>query len=93
MNAPVVIENVKATELPREWADRLNAPADARFVVRIEPMQTDQAQAAEDETAADSSASRPAFGIWRDREDLAEVERYLRTLRSPRFALTEPRES
>jgi hypothetical protein len=27
----------------------------------------------------------PAFGIWRDREDTADVEAYVRRLRAPRF--------
>jgi hypothetical protein len=27
----------------------------------------------------------PAFGIWRDRQDTADVEAYVRHLRAPRF--------
>jgi post-segregation antitoxin (ccd killing protein) len=27
----------------------------------------------------------PAFGIWRDREDIADVNAYVRKLREPRF--------
>ena len=27
----------------------------------------------------------PAFGIWRDREDMSDVEAYLSKLRAPRF--------
>ena len=27
----------------------------------------------------------PLFGMWRDREDLADVEGYIRRIRAPRF--------
>ena len=27
----------------------------------------------------------PAFGIWRDREDMADVAAYVRKLRAPRY--------
>jgi hypothetical protein len=27
----------------------------------------------------------PAFGIWRDREDMADVAAYVRKIREPRF--------
>ena len=27
----------------------------------------------------------PAFGIWRDREDMTDVEAYLRRIRAPRY--------
>ncbi len=27
----------------------------------------------------------PAFGIWRDRDDMADVPGYLRCIRAPRF--------
>jgi hypothetical protein len=75
----IVIENVKAAELPAEWAARLNAPEDARFNVRIEEV----AEPVED-TATQEPTSMPAFGMWRDRDDTAEVERHLRALRAPR---------
>lgn len=81
MTNPVVIENVKAAELPREWAARLNAPDDARFTVRIEEVE----ESIED-VSPEAPASMPAFGMWRDRDDTADVERYVRDLRAPRAA-------
>lgn len=35
-------------------------------------------------TATFASAD-PAFGMWRDRKDMADVEAYVRKLRAPRF--------
>ena len=40
------------------------------------------AQIASDE--ADSAIDR-LFGMWRDREDMADVEGYVRKLRAPRY--------
>lgn len=80
MNA-IVIEHVKVSELPEDWRTRLRTAANARVTVRIEE-ETEQAAA----QAAESFATDdPAFGIWRDREDMADVEAYVRELRAPRF--------
>lgn len=76
----VVFEHVKVAELPEAWRDKLDIPADAHVTVRIE-----------DETAATGAAhgqsgtSDPAFGIWRDREDMTDVDAYLRKLRASRY--------
>jgi hypothetical protein len=75
MNA-VVIEHVKVSELPEDWRSRLHAAANARVTVRIEE---------EAETAAKENAENPLFGMWQDREEMADVEAYVRKLRAPRF--------
>lgn len=82
MNA-VVLEHVPVAELPQAWRDRLGrALADAvgaRVTVRIEE---EPAQGAGQEFVTDD----PAFGIWRDREDMADVQAYIRRARAPRFS-------
>jgi hypothetical protein len=75
MNA-VVFEHVKVTELPEGWRSKLAMPADAHVTVRIE---AEAAQA----TAAFSDD--PLFGMWRDREDMADVAAYIRRIRASRF--------
>jgi hypothetical protein len=67
----LTIERVKVGELPESWRARLAAGLDTRVTVRIE----------EDVPAAEDAA--PAFGIWRDRADLADVAAYVRRLRAP----------
>jgi hypothetical protein len=77
----VVFEHVKVAELPEAWRDKLAKPADARVTVRIEDeVAPDTTVATPAETSTD-----PAFGIWRDREDMADIEAYLRKLRAPRY--------
>ena len=78
MNA-VVIEHVKVAELPEAWRNKLAIPADAHVTVRIED------EAAQPATATAQPDADPAFGIWRDREDMADVEAYIRKLRAPRY--------
>ena len=73
MNA-ILIEHVKVSELPESWRARLAAAKDAQVTVRIE----------EEPAAADDTNS--AFGMWRNRDDLADVADYARQLRAPRFA-------
>ena len=78
MNA-IVIEHVPVAELPPAWRAKLTKPTHALVTVRIE--EEAQATAPAEEFVTDD----PAFGIWRDREDMANVAAYLRKLREPRY--------
>lgn len=77
MNA-IVIEHVPIAELPVAWRDRLASSSGAWVTVRIET-----------ETPADATepTTDPAFGLWRDRDDIADVEAHVRGLRASRFNL------
>lgn len=81
MNA-IVIEHVPVADLPKAWQDKfsqgLTGLASARVTVRIEQ----EPLASPDEEFVTSD---PAFGIWRDHQDSADVEDYVRHLRAPRF--------
>ena len=84
MNA-VVIEHVRVSELPASWQDKFSATVFAqmkRVTVRIEEEVADSADSAN----ASSMTANPLFGMWRDREDMADVAGYMRDLRQPRFA-------
>ena len=72
MNA-VVIEHVKVSELPETWRAKLHTASNARVTVRIEEEQSVQLN------------DNPLFGMWSDREDMVDVEGYMRTQRAPRF--------
>ena len=76
----VIIEHVKVADLPETWRARLPAPRAEHVTVRIEEESVSQATATETDTAVDL-----AFGMWRDREDMADVDGYLRKLRAPRY--------
>ena len=78
MNA-IVIEHVPVAELPPAWRAKLAKSTDAMVTVRIE----EEAQAAA--PAEEFVTDDPAFGIWRDREDMADVAGYVRKLRASRF--------
>ena len=77
----LVIEHFKASELPQQWAQRLKVLPEQTVTVRIETEATQTAQAPEAFVTND-----PAFGIWRDREDMADVPAYVRQLRAARYA-------
>ncbi len=78
MNA-IVIEHVPVAELPPAWRAKLAKSTDALVTVRIE--EESQATTPAEEFVTDD----PAFGIWRDREDMADVAAYVRKLRQPRY--------
>lgn len=80
MNA-IVIEHVKVSDLPEAWRAKLS-DADARVTVRIEA----EATTVDTVVAAATVTDDPAFGIWRDRNDMADVEAYLSKLRAPRYS-------
>ena len=71
----VVIEHVALTELPAAWRAKLSVPLDTRVTVRIEEGHTEPAQTA--------LADNPLFGMWRDREETADVTAYAHKLRAP----------
>ena len=77
MNA-VVIKHVKVSELPEDWRIRLHVAANACVTVRIEE------EAESRGVAATENAENPLFGMWQDREEMADVEAYVRKLRAPR---------
>ena len=77
MNA-VVFEHVPVAELPERWRAKLAKGGAALVTVRIE--EEAQAVPAEEFTTDD-----PAFGIWRDREAMADVAAYVRKIRQPRY--------
>jgi hypothetical protein len=78
MNA-IVIKHVKVEELPQAWLNRFAQVADLRVTVHIE--EEAQPVAPTEEFVTDD----PAFGIWRDREDMADVTAYVRKLRASRY--------
>ena len=75
----IVIEHVNVNDLPEPWRNRLHAKNNARVTVRIEE------ESSEDEKPF--VTDDPAFGIWRDRVDVADVNAYVRKLRAPRYNL------
>lgn len=83
MNA-VVFEHVPVAELPEKWREKLAKAGDALVTVRIE--EEVPAQPAEPFVTDD-----PAFGIWRDREDMADLAAYVHKIRQPRFNRDAPR--
>lgn len=77
MNA-VVFEHVPVAELPEKWRAKLTQGGSATVTVRIE----EEAQATPVEEFVTDD---PLFGMWRDREDMADVAGYVRKLRASRF--------
>jgi len=80
--SPIVIEHVPVAELPEAWRARLAESAIATVTVRIEQEVQEPLLAAGEFVTDD-----PAFGIWRDRNDMPDVAAYLRQLRAPRYNL------
>jgi hypothetical protein len=78
MNA-IVIQHVPVAELPEKWRAKLAKATGTTVTVRIE----EEAQAAA--PAEEFVTDDPLFGMWRDREDMADVAGYVRSIRASRF--------
>ena len=78
MNA-VVIEHVPVAELPAAWREKFANAQGELVTVRIE--QEAQVAAPTEAFVTDD----PAFGIWRDRDDIGDATAYVRTLREGRY--------
>lgn len=76
----IVLEHVKVRDLPEAWRAKLPSSQEARVTVRIEEETETQTGIAQTDTEDDL-----LFGMWRDREDMADVEGYIRKLRAPRY--------
>ena len=76
----LVIEHLPASDLPPQWANRLQMRPGQTVTVRIE---TEASNLKAEATAF--VTDDPAFGIWRDREDLADVAKFARDLRASRY--------
>ena len=79
MNA-IIIEHVDVNDLPATWRARLPAPVAERVTVRIEEEHGQAPGHAQNDAAVDLM-----FGMWRDHEEVADVESYIRKLRAPRY--------
>jgi hypothetical protein len=79
MNA-IVIEHVPVAELPAAWRAKLAKATGATVTVRIEQEEAPAASPPQEFVTDD-----PLFGMWRDRDDMADVARYLRSIRASRF--------
>lgn len=73
----IVIEHVALNELPAAWRARLLIAPNTRVTVRIE----EEAEPATPSTSTDN----PMFGMWRDQEEMANVDGYVLKLRAPRY--------
>jgi hypothetical protein len=80
MNA-VVVEHVQITELPEAWRGRLALVPGTTVTVRIEAEGSAQ--------AVERATEDPVFGMWHDREDMADVASYIRSIRSSRLNFDE----
>ena len=75
----IVIEHVPVSDLPVAWQEKLSPDTGARVTVRIE------AETAAETRVAPEDPEDPLFGMWRDRNDMADVAGYVRRIRAPRF--------
>ncbi len=78
----VVIEHVALNDLPDAWRARLPLSSRGRVTVRIEE-EADDSQSSMDQN--------PLFGMWKNREETADVVSYARQLRAPRYHVDDPR--
>jgi len=83
----IVIEHVALNELPAAWQALLSSTFKTRVTVRIEEEIEQDESAATTQTLTDN----PLFGLWKDREEIADVSAYARQLRAPRYALDDTR--
>ena len=80
MMSAIVIEHVNVADLPETWRARLPEMRASRVTVRIEEEGIASTSMGDDNPAVDL-----LFGMWREREDMSDVDSYVRKLRAPRY--------
>lgn len=78
----LMIETLKAGDLPAEWAERLRVNPDQAVTVRIE---TEDEILEAPAPEASFTTDDPAFGIWRDHDETTDVSQFVRRLRASRY--------
>ena len=78
--ATLLIEHLKASDLPLEWARRLHVRPEQPVIVRIDTEADAPAPPEKPFTTDD-----PAFGIWRDYDETTDVLTFVRRLRASRY--------
>lgn len=73
MRTTIVLDPVKASELPKAWRRRMKARAGELLTVTIAKR--------ERKTTEKPNAT---FGMWADRTDVSDPSAYVRALRQPR---------
>ena len=77
MGTTVVLEGVKASELPEAWRQRVKAKANEVLTVTIAKRKTNT-------VAKTAKKPNATFGMWADRADVNDPAAYVRALRQPR---------
>jgi len=75
MGTTVVLDDVKASDLPKAWRRRVKAKPDERLTVTIARR-----------GGKTSKKPNATFGMWADRADVPDPAAYVRALRRPRSA-------
>jgi hypothetical protein len=76
--AAIIFEHVPLADLPQQWREKFGGTGTVTVTVRIE-------EEALTSKTGESGIDDPAFGLWRDREDMANVADYVRKIRLPRY--------
>lgn len=76
----LVLQHIKASELPPQWARHLKALPEQTVTIRIET----EADIPDSETSV-FVTDDPAFGIWADHEAAEDVNAFARSLRTARY--------
>lgn len=84
MNA-IVFEHVPIAELPPAWREKLALMTEQRVTVRIEAENENENETLVHTDPVRDLAANPLFGMWRDRDDMADVVGFVRAVRAPRF--------
>jgi hypothetical protein len=79
---PIVIEHVPIVELPLAWRAQLMSSVETYVTVRIEEEHAPLTATAITQAFVTDD---PAFGIWRDHDEVADVSAFVRKLRAPRY--------
>lgn len=76
----LVLQHIKASELPPQWAQQLKTLPEQTVTIRIET-EVDTAQGEATAFVTDD----PAFGIWSDYDAAQDVAAFARSLRTSRY--------
>ncbi len=79
----MILEHVHRRDLPAEWTKSLKDILSSTYRITIEAESRPEEKSMEQ--SSKSWRNVPMFGMWKDRDNMADPAEYVRQLRKPRF--------
>ena len=81
METRAILEHIQDDNILEEWTTHVRPKKGERFTIIV----LTEEERSPPPAAGKKWEDHPAFGMWADRDDMEDVEQYVREIRKPRY--------